>query len=442
MLVLLFVVTLPLVTLSALTIMQNVRLVERAATECARIERATLLAYADIHKGDAVLALPPTALAWRLLPGRDPQPLTAASVPGRLPARPADVLSHTEGVRARSVDGDAAVYATGRLPSGDELLLAVPATADLARADRLLGQRLAEIALVLLVSFLAVAYGADRIVADPIRKLGRAVELWRAGGTFPRDPGDLMTGEVEALWQSFAQAAAAVSKREAQLREATAQQELLMQEIHHRVKNNLQIVASLLNLQANRIRIPAARAEFQAARDRIRALATLHRHLYAHGQLHTINMRGFLVELCEQLLAALGETPAGGRISLEIEATEIQISSDQAVPIALIVTEAVSNATKYAFPGGRSGHISVRLTVEADHSVAYLRIADDGVGIPAGKAMTETGMRDGLGLNLIRGFARQLGARVEIGHEGGTRYDIAIPLSRERDPAVADVLAA
>ena len=442
MFVLLVVVTLPLVTLSALAIMQNVRLVERAATERARIERATLLAYADIHKSDASLALPPTALAWRMVVGHDPQPLTAASKPGQLPAQPIDTRGQVDGARARSVDGAALVYAPGRLPSGDGLLLAVPATADVAQADRLLGQRLAEILLVLLVSFLAVAYGADRIVADPIRKLGRAVELWRAGGPFPREPGDLVTGEVEALWTSFEQATAAVSKREAQLREATAQQELLMQEIHHRVKNNLQIVASLLNLQASRIRIPAARAEFQAARDRIRALATLHRHLYAHGQLHTINMRGFLVELCEQLLAALGETPAGGRISLRIEATEIQISSDQAVPIALIVTEVVSNAVKYAFPGGRSGHISVQLTVEADRSVVNLRIADDGVGIPAGRAMTEAGMRDGIGLNLIKGFARQLGATVEIGHEGGTRYDIAIPLSRERDPVAADVLAA
>ena len=442
MFILLVVVTLPLVTLSALTITQNVRLVERAATERVRVERATLLAYVEMDGVGSAPALPPTALAWRVVAGHDPQPLTPASVPGRLPAQPADVRSHTEGIRSRSVDGDVAIYATGRLPSGDELLLAVPAGVEMAKADRLLGQRLAEIALVLLVSFVAVAYGADRIVADPIRKLGRAVEQWRAGGMFPREPGDLMTGEVEALWASFAQAAAAVSKRENQLREATAHQELLMQEIHHRVKNNLQIVASLLNLQASRIRIPAARAEFQAARDRIRALATLHRHLYAHGQLHTINMRGFLVELCEQLLAALGETPAGGRISLRIEATEIQISSDQAVPIALIVTEAVSNATKYAFPGGRSGHISVVLTVATDHSAAYLRIADDGVGIPAGKAMTEAGMRDGLGLNLIRGFARQLGATVAVGHEGGTCYDIEIPLSRERDPATADDLAA
>ena len=165
-----------------------------------------------------------------------------------------------------------------------------------------------------------------------------------------------MPQEMRELSASFSQATGALADREQQLRSALAEQDLLMQEIHHRVKNNLQIVASLLNLQAARIRQPEARAEFQAARDRIHALATLHRHLYSEGELQTINMRSFLNELCGHLLQAVG---APGRISLTIEAPELQISSDQAVPLALIVTEAVSNAVKYAFPGGRDRRILV-----------------------------------------------------------------------------------
>jgi two-component sensor histidine kinase len=201
------------------------------------------------------------------------------------------------------------------------------------------------------------------------------------------------------------------------------------------VKNNLQVVASLLNLQASRIRQPEARAEFHSARDRIRALATLHRHLYAHGELHTIDMREFLEELCQQLLQAMGETPGGGRIALAIEAPELRISSDQAVPIALLVTEAVSNAVKYAFPGGRSGHISVRLDLTRDASgqeKALLSIDDDGVGIPAGRSETESGTRDGLGLQLIRGFARQLGSALVVAEGDGTHYRVDILLRRER----------
>ncbi len=210
---------------------------------------------------------------------------------------------------------------------------------------------------------------------------------------------------------------------------AIVEQDLLMQEIHHRVKNNLQIVASLLNLQASRIRLPEARAEFQSARDRVRALATLHRHLYAHGEIHTIDMREFLVELCGQLFHAMGEIP-GKRLQLHIDAIELKMSSDQAVPMALIVTEAVSNAVKYAFPGGRNGNIWVRLSTDGE--MAELEVRDDGVGIPAGRVETEAGTRDGIGLQLIKGFSRQLGATLDIREGDGTGYQVRMPLRKER----------
>lgn len=226
-----------------------------------------------------------------------------------------------------------------------------------------------------------------------------------------------------------------LAQQRATVIEATRSQDLAMQEIHHRVKNNLQVVASLLNLQASRIRQPEARAEFQSARDRIRALATLHRHLYVYGEIHTIEMGEFLVELCEQLFKALGETP-GGRLKLSIDAPALKVSSDQAVPLALIVTEAVTNAVKYAFPAGRPGHISV--TLRQDGDTATLEIADDGVGIPSGPQQTEAGVRDGIGLQLITGFVRQLHATLLVEEVFGTRYVVTLPLRRDRfdSPAV------
>ena len=202
-----------------------------------------------------------------------------------------------------------------------------------------------------------------------------------------------------------------------------------MQEIHHRVKNNLQIVASLLNLQASRIKAPAAKAEFQSARDRVRALATVHRHLYAHGEVHTINMRSFLLELCGHLFQALGETE-GDRLQLEVEAPELEMSSDQAVPLSLIVTEAVTNAIKYAYPAGRRGVISVRL--QRRQEVVELEIRDDGIGIPAGRAETDAGTRDGIGIQLINGFARQLRATLDVEQGAGTRYVVRMKLRSER----------
>ncbi|WP_048861759.1 sensor histidine kinase, partial [Acidisphaera rubrifaciens] len=264
-----------------------------------------------------------------------------------------------------------------------------------------------------------------------------AVRRWRGGGAFvPAMPPGTPT-EVVELSLAFRDATGRLAEREAQVRAALGERDLLMQEIHHRVKNNLQIVASLLNLQAGRIRQPEARAEFLSARNRVRALATLHRHLYLQGDLQRINMRSFLTELCSQLFEAMGETE-GDRITVSIEASELEMSSDQAVPLALIVTETVSNALKYAFPRPRRGHVSVILTTEPAEGRARLVVEDDGIGLPDGPAETDTGTRDGLGIQLIRGFARQIGATLEVTEQNGTRYVLVIPLQADSPPGSGD----
>ena len=280
--------------------------------------------------------------------------------------------------------------------------------------------------------FIAVA-GLDLLVASPLRRLGGGIDLWRSGNEFePKAIGHL-PHEFRSVALSFRKATMQLSRREAELTKAVQRQDLAMQEIHHRVKNNLQVVASLLNLQASRIRLPEAKFEFQAARDRVRALATVHRHLYAHGEINTINMRVFLTDLCGPLLRAMGQT-GDERVKLVIDAPELQMTSDQAVPLSLIVTEAVTNALKYGFPNDRPGTIEITLTCE-DNDVT-LDIRDDGVGIPAGRVETDAGTRDGIGLQLIRGFARQLGATLTMnnpeGEQEGTRYLLKMKLRHER----------
>lgn len=274
-----------------------------------------------------------------------------------------------------------------------------------------------------------IFFGSRHFILEPFKALSAAMREWHGGAAFHVRSSLAMPSEVAELSSSIHRATIVLGQRERELQAAFAQQDLLMQEIHHRVKNNLQIIASLMNLQASRIKLPEARAEFQSARDRVRALATLHRHLYAHGELHSINMREFLVELCEQLFQAMGEKP-GDRIQLEILAPELQMSSDQAVPLSLIVTEAVSNSIKYAFPKGRRGRIFVRLAADAED--AELSIKDDGIGVPAGRVETESGTRDGIGITLIRGFARQLGATLTVEEDDGTRYVVRMKLRRER----------
>ena len=331
-------------------------------------------------------------------------------------------------MNARSTGGTPYAYASALLGDGYSLIVAAPAIADRAAAADLLIRRLGQLCLLLLLGLAAVAIGTHLALVEPLTQLSQAVARWRKNNRF--DAGSLRDPptEIGELAATFAEATRAIDDHAARHRVAVAQQELLMREIHHRVKNNLQIVASLLNLQASRIRVPEARAEFASARDRVRALATLHRHLYMHGEVHTIDMPGFLTELCNQLFQAMGEVP-GRRIKLTIEASPLQMSSDQAVPLSLIVTETVSNAVKYAFPNGRTGQVIVRLTADDDH--ADLVVEDDGVGIPAGRTDTESGPRDGIGITLIRGFARQLGATLTV-HEGsGTRYALTVPLRQE-----------
>ncbi len=351
-------------------------------------------------------------------------PVQALPAIGDLPS----FINHLHQARTlKAVNGDIYCYAVGQIGAGLRLLVGYDATADLALARQRLITRIVGLALLLLLGIGAIAAGANHAVRVPLARLTDAVRRWRGGGPF-ETPGARLPGELLELAAAFSQTTAALATQEMQLRGALVQQEMLVQEIHHRVKNNMQIVASLLNLQAARIRQPEAKAEFQSARDRVRALSTLHRHLYTHGELHTINMRSFLNELCAQLFHAFGET-AGSRIVLTIEAPELRISSDQAVPLALIVTEAVSNAIKYAFPSERTGTISVRLTT--DGSFAKMTIADDGIGL-SGAEPAPTG---GMGLQLIRGFSRQIGAMLTVETIGGMRYIIDMPLQAMRTNA-------
>jgi len=329
---------------------------------------------------------------------------------------------------AVSNEGKPFSYASQSLGDDFTMVLAYPAAMDRAAARAVLIRRVLQLGLLLLLGLAAVAVGVHVALCKPLTRLSQAVGQWRSGGIFDAmQLGDAPT-EVRELASTFAAATAALSEQELRLSSAMEKQELLMREIHHRVKNNLQIVASLLNLQASRIRVPEARAEFASARDRVRALATLHRHLYLQGEVHTLNMPVFLTELCGQLFQAMGEIE-GKRIRLHIDSAPLQMSSDQAVPLSLIVTEAVSNALKYAFPGGRPGQVTVRL--QSDGETAELMVEDDGVGIPPGRAESETGTRDGIGITLIRGFARQLGGELKVEESQGTRYTLRIKMHHQ-----------
>ncbi|MEZ7135169.1 sensor histidine kinase [Komagataeibacter sp. SM21] len=280
---------------------------------------------------------------------------------------------------------------------------------------------------LLLVGLLGASKSADVLVVTPLRQLTASVNQWQLGGMYDVRSNWAMPLEVRQLAHAFSKATRKLARHEKRLERAQARQELLLKEMHHRVKNNLQIVASLLNLQAGRIRQPAAREEFAQARDRVRALATLHRYLYADGELYSLNMQSFVRELCGQIMHAIGESDES-RITLDIRVDDLLMVPDQAVPLALIVTEAVSNTLKYAFPDRQHGTLEVGLKA-LDGSRACLWIADNGVGMAASRNHTAAEeARSGIGMQLIRGFARQLGGELELFEENGTRYVLVFPL--------------
>lgn len=341
-------------------------------------------------------------------------------------------LANGEGQTVEGIarDGTPHVWSVAVLEADLRLMIGISSEAVRALAAASLRDRALELSLFVLACLAAIVFGAEIAVARPLRVLAARVRAWAPGQRF--DPGTRANDprEVQELGAALASASAVISERETALRAALGQRDLLMAEIHHRVKNNLQIVASLLSMQAGRLSEPRAVAEFGMARDRVQALATLHRHLYLHQSFERIALRPFLEELCRQLSDAMG-TQGEEIFHIEIDADDIEIASDQAISLALLVTEAVSNAMRHAFPDGEGGTISVALQREGDR--AELRIADDG----AGMAPTEEPPQ-GLGLRLINGFAQHLGGEVEIRQNHGTEIQVRFPLEhRTADPAVS-----
>jgi two-component sensor histidine kinase len=212
-----------------------------------------------------------------------------------------------------------------------------------------------------------------------------------------------------------------ISAREHELRESVKQKEALIREVHHRVKNNLQLVMSLLNLHARRIKDPRAEAAFAEARSRINALATLHRRLYESETLQEVDLRWFLEDLCVELRR--GGLAGTRQIELTVQSSAEVIGPEVAVPLGLLVTEAITNAYKHAFHGRDNGRIEVRLHRESDAQLV-VEVSDDGIGFdPAAPAAEPAG----LGRSLIDAFVRQLHGALQVTSNQGTTLRVTFP---------------
>ena len=204
---------------------------------------------------------------------------------------------------------------------------------------------------------------------------------------------------------------------ESTLRQSLREKESMLKEIHHRVNNNLQIISSLLRLQAGQIDSPVAQTALQDMQSRVRSMALIHEHLYRSDNLAAVDLSSYIQQLCQQLFRALVATPESIRLHLDLQ--PVSLSIDQAIPCGLIVNELVSNSLKHAFPGGRGGEVRVVLQPLADGPGWRLSVADDGVGLPPGFDLQHL---TSLGMKLCADLSRQLGVRIEIGAGPGSEF--------------------
>jgi len=192
------------------------------------------------------------------------------------------------------------------------------------------------------------------------------------------------------------------------LMDSLREKELLLKEIHHRVKNNLAVIGSLLYLRSGAMRDEDSRRILDECRERVRSMALVHERLYQSEDLSEVDFGEYAAELANEMLRNSSAARSDVRLVLDIDPTPLGI--DRAIPCGLILTELISNALKHAFPDGRSGTLRVELGKGASGGLDLV-VADDGVGLPESDVSDDDGT---LGLRLVRSLARQLDAEITI----------------------------
>ncbi|MFL6416418.1 MAG: PAS domain S-box protein [Bryobacteraceae bacterium] len=205
-----------------------------------------------------------------------------------------------------------------------------------------------------------------------------------------------------------------------QLADSLAEKELLLKEIHHRVKNNLQVITSLLTLQSDSVEDDTTRTMFDEAVNRVRTIGDIHELLYRSPDLARVDFNLYLKRLVQSLFSFYGVDQS--RIHFDLRADDLRLDIAKAIPCGLIVNELLTNALKHAFPDGRSGEILISL--RSHKGRAFLEVADNGIGL-ADDFTIET--NTSLGLKLVSVLAKQLQGEVELDPRGGTRFAISFP---------------
>jgi len=268
------------------------------------------------------------------------------------------------------------------------------------------------------VAWLAIWLATERQVNQWIGYLRRVAEAYRGGHYALRPSLAHAPAEFRTLGNAMQDMADGIQQRDRSLREAIAQKTMLIRETHHRVKNNLQIVMSLLSLQASQTRDSAVRDALNTVRARINALALVHRILHEVEDQTTVDLPRMLKELSQQIVDAM--TAEGFDIRVDVDVVSRQVPGEVAVPLALFTVEALTNIFKHAFPPARkTGSIGVRMKPVSRGNLC-LSIEDDGIGF------SEPDRIPGIGDRLLTVFGRQIRgtAKVESRPGSGTLVEL------------------
>jgi two-component sensor histidine kinase len=243
-------------------------------------------------------------------------------------------------------------------------------------------------------------------ILDVVMSMASLDYTKRAGFSESCDHIDALAGGVNMLGEELKQSTISLKEKE-----------VLLREIHHRVKNNLQIISSLLNLQSSQFTDEHTRQQYAVSHERIRAMAMVHEKLYESKDLSGIDFGDYVSSLAHGLNLSCNPDPSRIRLNIDVDQAPAQLKLDAAIPCALILNELIMNGFKHAFPGDRSGEISVKFI--RGEETNQLIVSDNGIGLPPHFDIESSST---LGLQLVTVLSEQVEAKLQIISEGGTKF--------------------